>query len=214
MEEKPPDEEEILEIVDQRRPVSHPAKYIVLGVVALVFILCGYRLLSHFTPREMVGAASAPFENGVTLTGRFLQHVGNFLTTSHASTSSELEIGRVTAADKLGPLIVAKQDLSVKFTNVDEQIFGTTTAEVQALGKAFYYVPLLGPQATWKLETLERGNVQVCVVYAPALRVLLPVNVDTRSLEISPTSRPASIAKRWCTKSRCAMRPARPSQPS
>jgi hypothetical protein len=188
MEEKQPDEEEILEIVDQRRPVSHPAKYLVFGVVALVFILCGYRLLSHFTPGEVVGAATAPLEKSVALTGRFLQHVGNFLTTSHISTSSELEIGRVTATDKLGPLIVAKQDINLKFTNIDEHIFGTSTTEVRALGKAIYYVPLLGPQATWKLEALEKDGAHVCVVHAPTLRVLLPVNVDTRSLEIRTTT--------------------------
>ena len=179
-----PDEQEIVEIVDQRRPVSHPVKYVVFGVVTLVFIVCGYLLLSHFTPREFIGAATAPLEKSAVLTSRFLQHVGNFLTTSHVSTSSELEIGRVTATDKLGPLIVAKQDLNLKFTNVDEHIFGTSTAEVRAIGKAFYYVPLLGPQARWKIEALTRDNVRVCVVHAPALRVLLPVNVDTRNLEI------------------------------
>lgn len=184
MGEEHSDQEDILEIVDRRRPASHPVKYIVLGLVAVVFIVAGYRLLSHFTPREFMGAASEPLEKSAVLTGRFLQHVGDFLKSSHVSTSSELEIGRVTALDKLGPLIVAKQDLSLKFTNVDEHIFGTSTAEVRAVGKAFYYVPLLGTQADWKIEALEKNGVRVCVVHAPALRVLLPVNVDTRGLEI------------------------------
>ncbi len=67
---------------------------------------------------------------------------------------------------------------------MDEAVFGTSTAEVQAIGQAFYYVPLLGSQATWKIEAMEKDGVRVCVVHAPALRVLTPVNVDTRSLEI------------------------------
>jgi hypothetical protein len=182
--ENPDQQDEILEIVDQRRPVSHPAKYIAFAAVGLAFVGCGYLLLSHFTPREFIGAATAPLEKSAELTGRFLQHIGNFLASSRVSSSSELEIGRVTATDKLGPLIVAKQDLNLKFTNVDEHIFGTSTAEVRVLGKAFYYVPLLGPQAAWKIEALVKDNVHVCVVHAPALRVLTPVNLDTRSLEI------------------------------
>lgn len=184
MGEEHSEQEEILEIVDQRRPPSHPIKYIVLGLVAVAFIVAGYRLLSHFTPREFVGAASEPLEKTAVLTGRFLRHVGDFFKNSHVSTNSELEVGRVTALDKLGPLIVAKQDLNLKFTNVDEHIFGTSTAEVRAVGKAFYYVPLLGPQAEWKIEDRAKNGVRVCVVHAPPLRVLLPVNVDTRSLEI------------------------------
>ncbi len=179
-----PNEEEILEIIDQRRPPASPVKYVAAATVAIVGIVFGYLFFSHFTPGALVGAASAPLEKSVALTGRFLQHVGNFLTTSHTSSTSELEIGRVMATDKLGPLLVAKQDLALKFTNVDEHIFGTSTAEVRALGRAFYYVPLLGPTAQWKIEALEKDGVRVCVVHAPALRVLTPINVDTRSLEI------------------------------
>ena len=179
-----PDDEDILEIIDQRRPSSSPVKYVALTVVAIVFIVAAYLFIRHFTPGEIMNAATSPLEKSAALTGRFLEHVGNFLTTSHTSTSSELEIGRVTATDKLGPLIVAKQDLSVKFTNVDEHIFGTSTAEVSAVGQAFYYVPLLGSQATWKIESSEKSRVRVCVVRAPALRVLTPVNVDTRSLQL------------------------------
>jgi hypothetical protein len=179
-----PDDEEILEIIDQRRPPPSPVKYVALSVVAVVLVVTGYLFLRHFTPAEIMNAATSPLEKSAALTGRFLTHVGNFLTTSHVSSSSELEIGRVTATDKLGPLIVAKQDLALKFTNVDEHIFGTSTAEVRVLGRAFYYVPLLGPQATWKIEAMEKDGVRVCVVHAPALRVLTPVNVDTRSLEI------------------------------
>ncbi len=179
-----PDDEEILEIIDQRRPPASPVKYIALSVVAIVFLVTGYLFIRHFTPGEIMNAATSPLEKSAALTGRFLEHVGNFLTTSHVSTSSELEVGRVTAMDKLGPLIVAKQDLNLKFTNVDEHIFGTSTAEVSAVGRAFYYVPLLGPQGTWKLEAVEKNGLRVCVVHAPPLRVLTPVNVDTRSLQI------------------------------
>jgi hypothetical protein len=178
------DEEDFLEIIDQRRPTTNPMKYVASAVVAVVAVVFGFLFLSHFTPLEMVGAATSPLEKSAALTGRFLQHVGNFLQSSHVSSSSELEIGRVTATDKLGPLIVAKIDLDLKFTNVDEHIFGNSTAEVRAVGRAFYYVPLLGPQATWKIEALEKDGVRVCVVHAPALRVLTPVNVDTRGLEI------------------------------
>ena len=179
-----PDDAEILEIIDQRRPPPSPVKYIVLGVVAIVLILSAYRFIRHFTPGEIMNAATSPLEKSAALTGRFLEHVGNFLTTSHVSTSSELEIGRVTATDKLGPLIVAKQDLDLKFTNVDEHIFGTSTAEVRALGRAYYFVPLLGPQAIWRIEAIEKSGLRLCVVHAPALRVLTPVNIDTRSLQI------------------------------
>jgi hypothetical protein len=179
-----PDDEDILEIIDQRRPAPSPVKYIVAGIVAIVLIVAGYRLLRHFTPGEIMNAATSPLEKSAALTSRFLEHVGNFLTTSHTSTSSELEIGRVTSTDKLGPLLVAKQDLDLKFTNVDEAIFGTSTAEVRAHGQAFYYVPLLGPQAAWKIETREKNGLHVCVVHAPALRVLTPVNIDTRSLQV------------------------------
>ena len=183
-----PDDEEILEIIDQRRPPPSPVKYVVLGVVAIVLIVTGYLFIRHFTPTEIMNAATSPLEKSAALTGRFLEHVGNFLTTSHVSTSSELEVGRVTALDKLGPLIVAKQDLNLKFTNVDEHIFGTSTAEVSAIGRAFYYVPLLGPQGTWQLEALEKNGLRVYVVHAPPLRVLTPVNVDTRSLQIRTTT--------------------------
>ena len=180
----PPDDEDILEIIDQRRPPPSPVKSVAVSVVAIVFIVAAYLFIRHFTPREIMNAAASPLEKSAALTGRFLEHVGNFLTTSHVSSSSELEIGRVTAADKLGPLIVAKQDLDLKFTNVDEHIFGTSTAEVSAVGRAFYYVPLLGPLGTWKIEAMEKNGLRVCVVHAPALRVLTPVNVDTRSLQI------------------------------
>lgn len=179
-----PNEEEVLEIIDQRRPVASPVKYIAAATIAIVFIVCNYLFFSHFTPRAIIGAAVFPLEKSAELTGRFLQHVGNFLTTSHASSTSELQIGRVTALDKLGPLIVAKQDLTLQFTNVDEHIFGTSTAEVRATGRAFYYVPLLGPTAQWNIEAKEKDGVRVCVVHAPALRVLTPINVDTRSLGI------------------------------
>lgn len=180
----PPDDEDILEIIDQRRPPPSPVKYVALSVVAVVFIVAAYLFIRHFTPGEIMNAATTPLEKSAALTGRFLEHLGNFLATSHVSSSSEVEVGRVTATDKLGPLIVAKQDLDLKFTNVDEHIFGTSTAEVRALGRAFYYVPLLGPQAAWKIEVREKAGVHVCVVHAPKLRVLTPVNVDTRSLQI------------------------------
>ncbi len=108
-----PDDEEILEIIDQRRPLPSPVKPVALSVVAIVFIVAGYLLLRHFTPGELMNAATSPLEKSAALTGRFLKHVGNFLTTSHVSSSSELEVGRVTAADKLGPLLVAKQDLDL-----------------------------------------------------------------------------------------------------
>jgi hypothetical protein len=182
------DEEDILEIVDQRRPSTHPLKYIVFGVVALAFVICGYRILLHFTPRAVVGAVSSPLEKSAALTGRFLEHVGNFLTKSRVTKSTEIEIGRVTSLDKIGPLIVAKQDLAVRFTNVDEHIFGTSTAEVRAVGQANYFVPLLGPSATWKIEATEKNGVRVCIVRAPALRVLTPVNVDTRRIEVRTTT--------------------------
>ncbi|MEO7598653.1 MAG: hypothetical protein ABIV50_06965 [Opitutus sp.] len=183
-----PRDEDILEIVDQRRPAAHPLKYIVWGIVGLAFVICGYRLLLHFTPRAVVGAVTSPLEKSAALTGRFLAHVGSFLTKSRVSTTSEIEIGRVTATDKLGPLIVARQDLAVRFTNVDEHIFGTSTAEVRAFGQAYYFVPLLGPSAAWKIENTERNGVRVCIVHAPALRVLTPVNVDTRRIEIRATT--------------------------
>jgi hypothetical protein len=163
-------------------------KYIVFGVVSLTVIICGYLLMLHFTPRAIVAAATSPLEKSAALTGRFLEHVGNFLTRSRATKSTEIEIGRVTAMDKLGPLIVARQDLAVRFTTVDEHIFGTSTAEVRAVGQAFYFVPLLGPSAAWKIEATEKNGVRVCVVHAPALHVLTPVNVDTRRIEIRTTT--------------------------
>jgi hypothetical protein len=181
-------EEDIVEIVDQRRPASHPLKYIVWGVVALAFIICGYRLLLHFTPRAVVGAVSSPLEKSAALTGRFLEHLGRFVTQSRVTRSTEIEIGRVSSLENLGPLIVAKQDLAVRFTNVDEHLFGTSTAEVRAAGEAHYFVPLLGPSATWKIEATEKNGVRVCVVRAPALRVLTPVNVDTRRIEVRTTT--------------------------
>ncbi|RFC46427.1 MAG: hypothetical protein DUW69_001707, partial [Verrucomicrobia bacterium] len=44
-----PDDEEILEIIDQRRPPPSPVKYVVLGVVAIVLIVTGYLFIRHFT---------------------------------------------------------------------------------------------------------------------------------------------------------------------
>jgi hypothetical protein len=188
MSSRDPDENEILEIVDQRRPTTHPLKYIVFGIVALAVVIFGYLLMLHFTPREIVGAATSPLEKSAALTGRFLEHVGNYLTQSRVTKSTEIEIGRVTALNKLAPLIVAKQDLVVRFTTVDDHIFGTSTAEVKAVGHAFYFVPLLGPSAEWKIEASEKNGVRVCLVRAPALRVLTPVNVDTRGIEIRTTT--------------------------
>jgi len=181
-------EEDILEIIDQRRPSSHPLKYIVGGVVALAFVICGYRLMLHFTPRAVVGAVSSPLEKSAALTGRFLEHLGQLVTQSRVTKTTEIEIGRVTGMEKVGPLIVAKQDLAVRFTNVDEHIFGTSTAEVRAAGQANYFVPLLGPAAVWKIEAIEKNGVRVCVVHAPALHVLTPVNVDTRRIEVRTTT--------------------------
>lgn len=178
------DPEDIVEIIDQRRPRPSAAKYVAIGAVGVAFIVCGYLLLVKFTPRELAGAVTDPLEKSAVLTGRFLDHVGKFLTTSNTSTRTEIEIGRVTALEKSGPLVVAKLDLGLRFTNVDERIFGTSTAEVRAGGTAFYYVPLLGPGAEWRIEAVEKDGVRVCVVHAPALRVLTPINLDTRSLEI------------------------------
>jgi hypothetical protein len=179
-----PGEEETLEIIDRRRPAAHPAKYFAFATVAVVFVVCGYMLLLHFTPREFAGAAISPLEKSALLTSRFLEQVGKVVASSRVSTTSKIEVGRVTAMDKLGPLIVARQELAVKFTNVDERIFGTSSAEVQAVGHAFYFVPLLDAQARWKIEAMEKDGVRVCIVHAPALRMLTPINVDTRSLEI------------------------------
>src|SRR5205085_933821 len=89
MGEEHSDQEEILEIIDRRRPAAHPVKYVVLGLVAVAFIAAGYRLLSHFTPREFIGAASEPLEKSAALTGRFLRHVGDFIKNSHVSTNTE-----------------------------------------------------------------------------------------------------------------------------
>lgn len=183
-----PGEEEILEIIDQRRPAAHPLKYIVWGVVALAFVICSYRLLLHFTPRAMVGAVSSPLEKSAALTGRFLEHLGQFVTQSRVTQTTEIEIGRVSGMEKIAPLIVAKQELAVRYTNVDEHIFGTSTAEVRAAGTAHYFVPLLGPAAAWKIEAVEKNGVRVCVVHAPALHVLTPVNVDTRRIEVRTTT--------------------------
>ena len=183
-----PEKDDVLEIIDQRRPSAHPLKYIVFGVVALAVVICSYRVMLHFTPRAIVGAAASPIEKGAVLTGRFLEHVGNFLTRSRVTQNTEIEIGRVTATDKLGPFIVAKQDLAVSFTTVDEHLFGTSTAEVRAAAQAYYFVPLLGPAAEWKIESTEKNGVRVCVVHAPALRVLTPVNVDTRRIEVRTTT--------------------------
>lgn len=179
-----PNEEDVLEIIDQRRPQSHPIKYVAWAIVAIVCVVCGYRLMLHFTPRAIVGAATAPLEKGAALTERFLQHIAGTLAQSRVTTKTEIEVGRVSPMDKLAPLIVAKRELILRFTNVDEQIFGTSTAEVRAVGQAYYFVPLLGPQATWKIDTVEKDGIRACVVHAPALRVLTPVNLDTRSLEI------------------------------
>ncbi len=183
-------EPNITEIIDRRRPPTSWVKYVALGAVGIVFIVCSFLVVVKFTPRELAGAMTDPLEKGVVLTGRFFDHVGKFLTTSHTSTRTEVEIGRITATDKSGPLIVAKQDIALKFTNVDERIFGTSTAEVRVAGRAFYYVPLLGPAAAaeWKIEAVEKDGVRVCVVHAPALRVLTPINLDTRSLEMKTST--------------------------
>lgn len=180
--------EEITEIIDRRRPPTSPVKYLAFAAVGVAFIVCGYLLLVKFTPRELAGSLTDPLEKGVTLTGRFLDHAGRFITTANTSTRTEVEIGRVTSTDKSGPLIVAKQDLGLRFTNVNERIFGTSTSEVKVAGRAFYYVPLLGPGADWKIEAKEKDGVRVCLVHAPSLRVLTPINVDTRSLEIKTST--------------------------
>lgn len=174
--------------LDRPSPASHPWKYVVFGIVALALVFCGYRLLLHFTPGAIVGAATSPLSKSAALTGRFLEHVGTFLSQSRVTRSTDLEIGRVTATDKLGPLIVAKQELAVRFTTVDEHLFGTSTAEVRAVGLAYFFVPLLGPSAEWKIEATEKNGIRVCVVHAPALRVLTPVNVDTRRIEVRTTT--------------------------
>lgn len=179
-----PNEEDVLEIIDQRKRPSHPLKYVAFAAVAIVSVVCGYLLMLHFTPRAIVGAATAPLEKGAALTERFVQHIAGTLAQSRVTTKSEIEVGRVSPMDKLAPLIVAKRDLILRFTNVDEQIFGTSTAEVRAIGHAYYFVPLLGPQASWKIDSIEKNGIRACVVSAPALRVLTPVNLDTRSLEI------------------------------
>src|SRR4051794_5061463 len=101
-----PGEEETLEIIDQRRPTTHPAKYLAYGAVGLAFVVCSYLLLLHFTPREFISAATSPFEKSAVLTGRFLEHLGKIVTTSHVSTKTEIEVGRITPTDKLAPLIV------------------------------------------------------------------------------------------------------------
>ena len=183
-----PEPENITEIVDLRRPRTHWAKPVAWAIVGVTFIVCGYRLLLHFTPHAISGAFTAPLAKGAALTGKFLQDAGNFLTTAHTSTQTEIEVGRVTSADKSGPLIVAKQDVALRFTTVDERIFGTSTAEVKATAKAFYYVPLLGPGAAWRIDTVEKDGVRACVVYAPAIRLLTPLNLDTRNLEIKTSA--------------------------
>jgi hypothetical protein len=184
----PSDPEQVIEIIDRRRSPTSGVKYVAWAVVGVAFVVCGYLILLRFTPRELAGAATMPLEKSAALTGEFLRHAGKFLTAAHASTHEEVEIGRITSADKTGPLIVAKQDLFVKFTNVDERIFGTSTAEVRASARAFYYVPLLGPGAVWKIESREKDRVRVCVVHAPQLRVLTPINVDTRTMEIKAST--------------------------
>lgn len=184
----PHDSEQITEIIDQRRPRTSWVKYVAFAVVGLAVVLGFYKILSKFTPREVGGAITASLEKSVTLTGRFLQYAGNFLTTANASSRSEVEVGRITSADKTGPLIVAKQDIVLKFTNVDERLFGTSSAEVKATAKAYYYVPLLGSGAEWKIEAMEKDGVRVCIVRAPALRVLTPINVDTRAIEIKAST--------------------------
>lgn len=177
-------EQDIVEIIDQRRAPTSWVKYVALGVVGVAAVYFGYRLMLHFTPREIAGAATAPLEKGSELTGRFFTYLGDLMAGSRTSTQTVVEPGQVVSTEKTGPLVVAKQDLDLKFTNIDEKLFGTSTAEVRALGQAVYYVPLLGPQAGWRIETLERDGVRVCVVHAPDLRVLTPVGIDTRKIEI------------------------------
>jgi len=179
-----PNEEDLLEIIDQRRPRSHPVKYIAWAIVGIVGVICGYRLMLYFTPHAIVGAATAPLEKGAALTERFVRHIAGTLAQSRVTTKTEIEVGRISSMEKVAPLIVAKRELMLRFTNIDEQIFGTSTAEVRAVGQAFYFVPLLGPQASWKIDAVEKNGIRACVVHAPALRVLTPVNLDTRSLEI------------------------------
>jgi hypothetical protein len=186
----PTDPEQLVEIIDQRRPPTSWVKYAAIAVVGVAFIVCGYLLLMQFTPRNLAGAVTTPLEKGVTLTGKFLHYVGNFLTTSNGSSRTEVDVGRVTSTDKTGPFIVAKQDIGLKFTNVDERLLGTSTAEARVSAKAYYYVPLLGPDATWKIEALEKDGVRVCVVHAPALRVLTPINVDTSTMQIKANAGP------------------------
>ena len=184
----PNDPDQIIEIIDQRRAPTSWVKYVALAVVGVAFIVCGYLLLVQFTPRNLAGAMTTPLEKGVTLTGKFLKHLGDSLTTTNTSSRIVVEIGRVASTDKTGPLIVAKQDIVLKFTNVDERLLGTSTADARVSATAFYYVPLLGPGAVWKIETMEKDGVRVCVVHAPPLRVLTPINVDTRTMEIKASA--------------------------
>ena len=180
----PTDPEEIIEIIDQRRAPTSWVKYVAFATEGVAFIVCGYLLLVQFTPQNLTGAMTTPLEKGVTLTGKFLRYIGDFLTTTNTSSRTEVVIGRVSSTDKSGPLIVAKQDITLKFTNVDERLLGTSTADARVSATAYYYVPLLGSGAVWKIETREKDGVRVCVVHAPPLRVLTPINIDTRTLEI------------------------------
>ena len=183
----PTDPEQIIEVIDQRRAPTSGVKYVAFAVVGVAFIVCGYFLLVQFTPRNLAGAMTTPLEKGVTLTGKFLKYVGDFLTTTNTTSRTEVVIGRVTAMDS-GPLIVAKQEIFLKFTNVDERLLGTSTADARVSATAFYYVPLLGSGAVWQIEAKEKDGVRVCVVHAPPLRVLTPINVDTRTMEIKASA--------------------------
>jgi len=180
------DPEEITEIIDRRRPPTSWVKYAAWAAVGVAFIVCSYLFLVKFTPREVAGTGMDTLERGAVLTRRFLDHLG--LTASKSSTHAVVQVGEVVAVDKSGPMVVAQQDFVLKFDHVDERLYGTSTTDVRVAAKAYYYVPLLGPGAEWKIETVEKDGVRVCVVHAPALRALTPISVDTRSIEIKTST--------------------------
>ena len=142
--------------------------------------------MEQFTPARLAETGTATLKVLGHDAGRLWDKWVAFINTESASTRTVVEGGTSYATDKTGPLIVAQRNFTLQFTNTSGGlIFGTSTAEVRVAARAQYYVPLLGPTAAWKIEVFEKDGVRVCVIHAPALRVLTPVNFDTRTIEVN-----------------------------
>ena len=181
-------DEQITEIIDQRRPPTSWVKYAAFAVVGMTTVICGYKLLYQFTPTKLAETGSATVgqlgRDGAKAASRLWDKWATFINRETTASSTVVEVGRTFSTEKSGPLIVAMREFVLQFPLVNDRVFGTTTAEVRVSAKAHYFVPLLGPSASWKIEVTEKDGVRVCVIHAPQPRAFTPVNFDTRSIDL------------------------------